>query len=484
MARGKVDGLARRPRLHAHDKRRRKVIRRRSADLRRSRLHVHGALRPRGPQPARLRREGPGQAAAGRGDGSAHDRHDPAGAVLTRRGPPRQRADLSAAPAAGRARRGRLRRRVGSGYQARHDGGPRTLRARRVHARPRDVVHSQSPLLAEGRRGCRPPLSRFDHRRDRDGAGRRDPAARGRRHGPDDPGRYPAGRSRGAPPPARSGRAADRRGRDRSRSEHAVVQPHAGIGRAEGQAVPAARRVPPRDRLRDRPRRHRQHAVSRRRGPDLRTGQPRQRQVVFRRGAEVSPRSRARQNAARGPRPHRQERRRHARGRGGEARAVLDRHAGRQHPRADRDDDPGAAPPVGHPGRCRRARSLVNLRPFRPGGLREHLLRLPGELVRPGDEPGLLVERRLRARVEPGGAGAVGARDRRSDAAPGRGRDPRRTAAPLRRGAEDLRREPAGDLFRGAEDLGRHQQARRRRRPGAPRPEDPLESRHALRHGA
>ena len=50
----------------------------------------------------------------------------------------------------------------------------------------------------------------------------------------------------------------------------------------------------------------------------------------------------------------------------------------------------------------------VDRRPLRRRGLRQHLLRLPGELVRSGDEPGLLAERRIRARLEHRGAGAVG----------------------------------------------------------------------------
>ena len=70
--------------------------------------------------------------------------------------------------------------------------------------------------------------------------------------------------------------------------------------------------------------------------------------------AEVSARSGAREGAARGHRPHRSQRRRHARRRRGPAGAVFDPHAGRQHPRAGRDDDPGAAAAGRHHGRRRR----------------------------------------------------------------------------------------------------------------------------------
>ena len=56
----------------------------------------------------------------------------------------------------------RLRRRVGPGHQARHDGGPRTVRARRVHARPGDVVHVAIPTT--GRRTPRASPSRISIR--------------------------------------------------------------------------------------------------------------------------------------------------------------------------------------------------------------------------------------------------------------------------------------------------------------------------------
>ena len=188
---------------------------------------------------------------------------------------------------------------------------------------------------------------------------------------------------------------------DRRRPEHALVQPDAGAGGAEGQAVPAADRVPPGDLLRGRSRRHRQDGLPRRRAC---------RSTVRSRRATARGTPRARRSIRTIPR----RRRRSSPASGS---PIATATACSRTRRASRCSFPSSRRrgnirervatmiqeqlrPGGHQGRRRRARSAGDVRALRQGGLREHLLRLPGELVRSRDEPGLLAQRRLGARLE------------------------------------------------------------------------------------
>ena len=224
-----------------------------------------------------------------------------------------------------------------------------------------------------------------------------------------------------------------------------------GAGGAEGQAVPAARRVPPGDLVRGRSRRHRQHGLPRRRRPDLRPGHAGQPHVVLRQRAEVSARSRA----------------------------------------ARRRSSPASASPIATATACSttpRASRCGSRSSRRRGNIRERVATMIQEQLRQagitvdvvGLDPPAMFGRFGKGDYESiyygfqasafdpamnldfwlsggsahvwnlGRAGAVGADDRRPDAAAGRGPDARRAAAALRRGAEGLRREPARDLFRRA----------------------------------
>ena len=191
------------------------------------------------------------------------------------------------------------------------------------------------------------------------------------------------------------GVAAARRGRHRRRSRHAVVQPDAGRDRQvqKVQAVSAAHGVPPGDRLRGRSRRHRQHALPGRRRADLRAGHARQPHAgtpTPRRSIRTIPRARRRCSPGSGSRT-------------GTATACSTTQAGK----------PVRFSIITQAGNIRaRVATMVqeqlrqagiavdvvgldpqvDLRPLRAGGLRKHLLRLPGERARPGDEPRLLAE--------------------------------------------------------------------------------------------
>ena len=135
--------------------------------------------------------------------------------------------------------------------------------------------------------------------------------------------------------------------------------------------------------------------LSRRGRAGVRSGHAGQPRLVFGVRADVPVRSGARAGAARRPRARRSKRRRHARRQAGAARSLLDPHAARAHSRADRHGHPGAAPPRRHHRRRRRPRSAVDLPALERGGLRQHLLRLPGERARSGEQPGLLAQLRL-----------------------------------------------------------------------------------------
>ena len=232
--------------------------------------------------PVASARHGRRQAAAGHRSRSAHRRHHHAGAVRARHRAPRQRPHPAEAPAPGRARRPHLRRGVGDVDDAGGDGGFGPVHDGGIRARAADDLRQQSALLQEGRVRRRPavPRSPGDGVRDRRQQDRRDPAPRVGRGGLHVAGGRAAGRHCRAAPAARPGIAAAGGGRRQRRSQLPVVQPHARQRRRQGQAVPAAPRVPPRDFSGRRSRRHRQHGVSRRRRPGLRSDHAGQQDVV------------------------------------------------------------------------------------------------------------------------------------------------------------------------------------------------------------
>ena len=120
---------------------------------------------------------------------------------------------------------------------------------------------------------------------------------------------------------------------------------------------------------------------------------------------------------------------------------------------------------------------------FGQGDYESIYYRLPGELVRSGDEPGLLAQRRLGARLERRAAGAVGEDHRRPDAAAGR----RPTLAERQRLFAEVQKVFGENLPAIYFVAPKVSVAMSRRVGGAVpvllEPEDSLERRHALRHG-
>ena len=304
-----------------------------------------------------------------------------------------------------------------------------------------------------------------------------------------DAGRRPPRGHRGAAAAARPGRAAARRRRRRRRPEHAVVQPHA--GRPAQKTKPYLQRdgVPPGDLVRGRSRGASSNTrVSRRRRAGLRTGHAREPHVVFRRARRSTRTTSARAKAL-------------LAGLGltdrngdgmledaaGTTGAVLDPHAGAAHPRADRRDDAGAAAarPASRSTSSRSIRASLFGR-FGKGDYESIYFGFQASAL----DPAMNLDFWLSGGPTTSGIRAGRAatpwekHDRRPDAAAGRGADARRAAAAVRRGAEDLRREPAGDLFRRAEGDHRDEPSRRRRGAGAARSQDPVEAADTVLYGA
>ena len=295
-------------------------------------------------------------------------------------------------------------------------GRPRPVRDQRVRSRPAPDLHAQPALLAQGRERRARFRTSMRIVMESSSAARRTPrcCACSRARRPDDPGgrarRRHRGRCAGCATRDRSSCRGRRSGSIRtccgstSRPANAALKAKPYLGRAEfRQAISYAA---DRDAIVTTA-----YLGAARSG--LRSDHPREQDLVLAGRAGVPARHRRAPRPCSPARPDRSQRRRHAGRREGAAGAVFDHHAAAARsasgPRRSCRSSCGkigiAVDVAGlDPNRCSRAS---------PPATTRHLLRLPGQLAGPGDEPRLLARRAARPRLEPGRAGAVGAGDGR-----------------------------------------------------------------------